>query len=248
VNYALILAGGQGFRMGESNVPKQFIELSGKPMLVYSLRAAERNANLKRICVVCPPDWNERVIVWAAEYDISKPLFLADSGSDRQKSVHSGLKRLAANPRDIVMIMTSVCPLVSQETIDKHFAALEEYDACITVVKAADAITLSDDGRLAKQVLQKQKLFIQQGPQTFRYGVLKAGHERYEEMRERKEVNEDSELVLNLGVKPYMVFGDRFCLKVTYPEDLRIVEALRPIFNRNESNSRRLRQTEGGSA
>jgi 2-C-methyl-D-erythritol 4-phosphate cytidylyltransferase len=82
--------------------------------------------------------------------------------------------------------------------------------------------------------LQKKKIFIQQGPQTFRYGLLKMGHEMYEEDENRTEVNEDSELVLHMGIETYMVLGDRFCIKVTYPEDLAIAEALKNIFEEKE--------------
>ena len=118
--------------------------------------------------------------------------------------------------------------------MNKLYDMLKEYDACITVVKATDAITFSNDGKLVNRTLQKKKLFVQQGPQLFRYNVLRQAHEAYLNDEDRKEVNEDSELVLNIGVECGMVMGDRFCVKVTYPEDLSIVQALYPLFIQQE--------------
>ena len=132
------------------------------------------------------------------------------------------------------MIMTAVCPFVSQKTMDKLYEQIEIYDASITVIKATDAITFSNNGKLVNRTLQKKKLFVQQGPQIYRYGVLKQAHQSYLQEENRVEVTEDSELVLNLGVECSMVMGDRFCIKVTYPEDLAIAEALHPLFAEQE--------------
>ncbi|MDR1397703.1 MAG: 2-C-methyl-D-erythritol 4-phosphate cytidylyltransferase [Desulfarculales bacterium] len=238
VSYAIILAGGQGIRMGASNVPKQFVKLAGKPMILYSLEAAQSNANIDYICVAAPSAWQARIKTWAAEYGIDKFQYTSASGRERRQTVYTALKCLPAKVNDIVMIMTAVCPFVSQATIDKHFVAMHEYDACITVVRATDAITFSNEGRWAGRTLQKKNVFIQQGPQTFRYGVIKAAHDMYERDMVKKEVNEDSELVLDMGIKTFMVFGDRFCIKVTYPEDLVIAEALSPLFLENDRSER----------
>jgi 2-C-methyl-D-erythritol 4-phosphate cytidylyltransferase len=234
-NYALILAGGRGLRMGPLNVPKQFAALAGRPMLVYPLQAAQSNKHIDFIGVVAPPQWHERIRQWGREYGISKLHYMAESGQERRQSVHNGLHNLPARPDDTVMIMTAVCPFISRTTIDKHFEAMQKHEACITVVKATDAITFSRDGQWADRTLQKKNVFIQQGPQTFKYGIIKSAHELYESGREQTEVNEDSELVLNMGVKTFMIFGDRFCIKITYPEDLCMAEALSELFSKSQA-------------
>jgi 2-C-methyl-D-erythritol 4-phosphate cytidylyltransferase len=234
MNHVIILAGGKGERMGRGGVPKQFVELAGTPIIIYSMKSAELNRNIDEICVVCPADSHMQVRKWSIGYGISKLKVIAEAGADRQQSVHNGLKSINAKKSDVVMVMTAVCPFVSQTTIDRHFEAMKECDACITVVKATDAITFSNDGKTVNRTLQKKKIFIQQGPQSYRYGVIKLGHEMYEEDESRTEVNEDSELVLNMGVEAQMILGDRFCVKVTYPEDLAIAEALREIFEKKE--------------
>lgn len=234
MNYALVLAGGQGVRMGNTDVPKQFIPLDGKPMIVYSLESAQMNANIDKICVVCSSEWRDDVFRWAKEYHITKLKTIAGAGAERYQTVHNGLKSIDACQDDNVMIMTAVCPFVSQQTIDKSFELMRTYQGCITVVKATDAITFSNDRLLASRTLQKSKMFIQQGPQTYRFGVIKQAHETYEADAARMEVNEDSELVLNMGIDVAMVLGDRFCVKVTFPEDLAIVRALKPLFEEKE--------------
>lgn len=233
MNYAIILAGGKGGRF-HGNVPKQFVELTDSPMLVYSMKTAQINKNVDEICVVAPEQYHDEVRRWADEHKITKFKFLAESGNERYQSVYNGLMILPAKPRDTVIIMTAVCPFVSQVTMDKLYASLEKWDACITVIKATDAITFSNDGKNVNRTLQKKKLFIQQGPQIFRYNILKQAHRAYMEDEERIEVNEDSELVLNIGVECGMVLGDRYCVKVTFPEDLAIVQALYPLFVKQE--------------
>lgn len=236
MNYAIVLAGGKGQRFGNGKLSKQFVELTGVPMIIYSLRTAEKNKNIDEVCVVVAENEEENVKHWIKKYEISKVKYYARPGNERQQSVFYGLQTLPAKARDTVMIMTSVCPFVSQKTMDKHYEMIKEYDATITVVKATDAITFSNDGKRVNRTLQKKKIYLQQGPQVFRYGALLLGHKMYNEDEEyrKMDVTEDSELVLNIGVECYMVMGDRFCIKVTYPEDLAIAESLHPLFIEQE--------------
>ena len=234
MNYAIILAGGKGVRFN-GGIPKQFIELTGYPMLVYSMRTAQLNPNVDKICVVSPISYHEQIRKWAAEYSITKLDMIVESGKERCNSVYNSVMSLPAKARDTVIIMTAVCPFVSQKTMDKLYDAIISYDACITVIKATDAITFSNDGKHVNRTLQKKKLFIQQGPQIYRYNVLRQAHMAYFEDEYHVEVTEDSELVLNIGVECGMVLGDRYCIKVTYPEDLAIVEALHPLFEKQEN-------------
>lgn len=236
MNYAVVLAGGKGQRFGNGKISKQFVELTGVPMMVYSLRTAEKNHNIDEICIVVAESEEKNVRSWIKKYEITKVRYFARPGKERQQSVYNGLQALPARARDTVMIMTSVCPFVSQKTINSHYEMIKEYDATITVVKATDAITFSNDGKRVNRTLQKKKIYIQQGPQVFRYGTLMLGHKMYMEDEEysKTDVTEDSELVLNMGVECYMIMGDRFCIKVTYPEDLAIAESLHPLFLEQE--------------
>lgn len=246
MNYAIVLAGGKGERFGNEQIPKQFIELTGVPMIMYSLKIAEKNKNIDEVCIVVAEEAEDKVRDWLKEYEITKVKYFARPGKERQQSVFHGLQEIPAKGRDTVMIMTSVCPFVSQKTIDKHYEMIRLYDATITVVKATDAITFSNDGKRVNRTLQKRKLYLQQGPQVFRYGVLLMGHKIYmgDEKYCKMDVTEDSELVLNMGVECYMVMGDRFCIKVTYPEDLAIAESLHPLFLQQEE---KYRSTTGGN-
>lgn len=241
MNYAIVLAGGVGERFGNKKIAKQFVKLTGVPMIVYSLQIAEKNPNIDKICVVVDAKKQPDVLEWVKKYNITKFKYFAEPGLERQQSVFHGLQEIPATGRDTVLIMTSVCPFVSQKTIDALFDSIDKYDAAITVVKATDAITFSNDGKNVNRTLQKRKLYIQQGPQLFRYGILMMGHKAYmsDEVYSKTDVTEDSELVLNIGVECYMVMGDRFCIKVTYPEDLAIAEALHPLFVEQEKKYKR---------
>ncbi len=234
MNYAIILAGGKGIRF-QGNEPKQFIKALGYPMLVYSLKTAQKNRHVDEICVCASEKYYGRIEKWAKLYGITKLSVLAKAGKERYESVYQGIEALPAKANDTVIIMTAVCPFVSQKTMDKLYEQIERYDASITVVKATDAITFSSDGKIVNRTLQKKKLFVQQGPQIYRYGVLEQAHKCYRQDENPVEVTEDSELVLNLGVECSMVMGDRFCIKVTYPEDLAMVKALYPLFIEQEN-------------
>lgn len=244
MNYALVLAGGQGQRMGSTNVPKQFIEVKSKPILLFTLETIERNKNIDCACIVSPVEWHSQIQEWIDEHDYKKIRVLVPSGIDRQGSVHNGLCSLSdmdvnTSKDDNVMIMTAVCPFVAQDTIDLHFEKIQEFDGCITVIKAVDAITYSNDGLVVNRTLQKHKMFVQQGPQTFKLMQLLKAHDEYINSPYQSEINEDSELILNMGSTVTMIEGDRFCLKVTYPEDIAIVEALAPLFIEKEHLVRR---------
>lgn len=235
MNYAVILAGGYGVRFNSGNLPKQFVEMTGMPMLVYSMKTAEMNSNIDKICVVTLEDFIPQVWAWGKRYKISKLKYVAKAGAMRFDSVYSGVCAVPAKETDTVIIMTAVCPLLSQQTVNMHYEQIKKYDGVITVVKATDAVTSSGDGVMADQTLQKEKLFVQQGPQTYRYGVLRAAHEAFRSAPQEREVYEDSELVLRMGVPVTMVEGDRFCIKVTFPEDLAIASALYPLFCEKEN-------------
>jgi 2-C-methyl-D-erythritol 4-phosphate cytidylyltransferase len=236
MNYVVVLAGGTGARFGNSSVLKQFVKLTDVPMLVYSLKTAQHNKHVDKICVVSAAAEQAKIRAWGAKYDISKLEYFALSGKERHDSVFAGLLAIPARPRDTVMIMTAVCPFVSQKTMDNLYEKIKTNEAAITVVKATDAITFSNDGKNVNRTLQKKKLYIQQGPQIFRYRILQTAHKVYnaDPDMNKIEVSEDSELVLNIGAEVAMVLGDRFCIKVTYPEDLAIAKSLHKLFVEQE--------------
>jgi 2-C-methyl-D-erythritol 4-phosphate cytidylyltransferase len=234
MNYAIVLAGGQGERMGKTVVPKQFTIIKNKPILWYTLETIEKNQNIDGACVVAPIEWHETINKWCKENDYKKVKILAISGLDRRQSVHNGLLKINQYKVENVMIMTAVCPFVSQKSINQHFEDINKFEGCITVVAAVDAITFSNDANKAQRTLQKKKMFVQQGPQTYKYQTILEAHNEYVENPYNPEVNEDSELILNMGFEIGMVHGDRFCMKVTYPEDIAIVEALLPLFIEKE--------------
>ena len=233
MNYAVILSGGIGVRFN-GDKPKQFVKLNDIPLLVYSMRTAQENKNVDSICVVAAKEYHAMINGWKEQYNITKLEYMAESGKERYQSVYNGIMKIPADKDDTVIIMTAVCPFVSQLTMNKLYEKIKVMDACITVVKATDAITFSNDGQYVNRTLQKKKIFIQQGPQIYNYKILKQAHDVYLADENRVEVNEDSELVLNMGVECGMVLGDRYCMKVTYPEDLPIVKALYPLFIKQE--------------
>lgn len=139
MNYAIILAGGYGIRFNSGNLPKQFVEMTGMPMVAYSMKTAQCNANIDEICVVTLEEYTSHVWEWGKQYGIPKLKYVAKAGVTRFDSVYSGMCAIPAKESDTVMIMTAVCPLLAQETVNKHYSLIREHDGVITVVKATDA-------------------------------------------------------------------------------------------------------------
>ncbi len=100
MNYVIILAGGKGVRMNSAGTPKQFIKLGGVPMLVYSLRTAQRNRNVDRICVVAPPAAHDDAMRWGKEHGIDKLRYFAEAGKERFQSVYNGIMSIPAERHD----------------------------------------------------------------------------------------------------------------------------------------------------
>jgi len=239
VNYALILAGGKGYRFGSQHLSKQFVKLDNKPLYIHSLLTAQENKNIDEIVLVVDKKYWSEIEKTIKNYSITKAIHFADSGSERYDSVFNGLKKiksLGAKAQDTVMILTSACPLVSQKVVDQHFAKIKNYDGLITCIISTDAISISQDGQNVDRTLQKTKIYIQQGPHLYHFKILYDAHQSYQKATFKPEITEDSELILSSGGNVGIVMGDRYCLKITYPEDLVIVKALYPLFKKEEKN------------
>ncbi len=213
--FALIVAGGSGNRMS-SFIPKQFMELSGKPILMHTLQAFV-NADPDFIFIVVLPEsqtgyWEKLCI----RYDFKIKHTLVPGGTTRFHSVKNGLEKI--NDEGIVFIHDGVRPLVSAQTIENCCKIATEKGNSLPVIAPAESIRKVEKNM--NYAVDRSKYFLVQTPQTFKVSVIKEAFKQdYSE-----KFTDDASVLENTGQKIYLVEGNRENIKITFPEDIKLAE------------------------
>ena len=228
MNIAVVFAGGVGARMGAS-VPKQFLELDGKPVLAHTLGLFQDHPLIDGIVLVVAPEYFDDCRALAAKYGIAKPLTLAESGESAQDSIYSGLKAAAAKypPETAVLLHDGVRPYVLPEVITANIEAVAKFGSAVTYTPCYETIVLSKDGETISAMPYRRESYTAQTPQSFRLGDILAAHER---IRARPEGYTDmvdqATICWTLGIPIHLVPGNRGNVKITTPEDIISLHAL----------------------
>ena len=226
MNIGIILAGGTGSRMG-SDIPKQFIDIYGKPLIIHTLESFDMNLNIDYIAVVCKNDWKEDLEIWLRKFGINKVKWIVDGGETRQASIYNALKEIKdfCKEDDIVVIHDAARPLISQRIIDENIKGAKEFGAVDTVIPTADTIINSKDDKTINNVPIRKELYLGQTPQSFRFSKVLKAHEKA--IKNKKiDATDDCQLLLDLNEKVHLVKGDKLNFKITTFEDLMILKAI----------------------
>ena len=228
MNIAIVFAGGTGVRMG-SKVPKQFLELNGKPVLAHVLSLFERHARIDRIVLVAAPDHFDDCRALAEKYGISKLHRLVACGNSAQESIYNGLKSAQEDfpPETIVILHDGVRPYIEPQVIDANIDAVERFGNAVTYTPCYETIVLSQDGKRISALPYRRESYTAQAPQSFRLGEILAAHEK---IRARPEGYADmvdqATICWTLGIPIHLVPGNRGNVKITTPEDVVMLSAL----------------------
>lgn len=215
MNTAIILAGGTGTRLG-GNIPKQYLEVGGKPVITYCLEKFESNTAIDEIVIVAADDWKK--FITDNMKNISKFRCFAPAGDSRQHSIVNGLK--AANPNTSnVIIHDAARPNVSDETITECINGLKDYDGVMPVLPVKDTIYFSETGEAISSLLNRDQLFAGQAPESFRYDRYLAIHQNMT-VEDLGKVRGSSEIAFRNGLKIKMIKGDEHNYKITTMVDL----------------------------
>ena len=211
---AIIVAGGQGKRMGR---PKQFIKIAGKPMLAWTVDAFQRTKAIDGIILVVAPDQLDL----AAKIKAAKIIAVVPGGRQRQDSVRNGLAALPKGVQ-IVLIHDGARPAVEAATINGTIKAAKEHGAAIAAVPLKDTIKLVNrrEAKILK-TLDRSEMWAAQTPQTFTVPVINNAYETL-----HHDVTDDAAAVERLGIPVFIVTDSSANLKVTTPDDLHIMEAI----------------------
>lgn len=228
MNIAVIFAGGSGVRMG-AGIPKQFLEINGKPIIVHTLELFENHNEIDKIYVVMLEEYIPYMRKLVQRFAITKVCGIVAGGETGQDSIYNGLKRAAEeNPADsIVLIHDGVRPWVSYDTISRNIQGVKDNGNAITCTPCFETILMSTNGKTVETVPYRKDTYAAQAPQSFRLGEVIADHEQVRLRPERYENLVDTcTLIKSLGKEAHMVEGNRGNIKVTTPEDVYMYRAL----------------------
>ena len=219
---AIVLAAGQGKRMG-TKVQKQYLEISGKPVLFYSLDAFQRSNIIDEIILVVgenQEDYCKKEIV--EKYGITKVSKIVKGGSERYYSVWNGLQAMSED--GYVFIHDGARPFVTEEILSRVYDAVQTEKACVVGMPVKDTIKIADENEFAKETPNRNFVWMVQTPQVFETALVK---EAYSLLMQQSDiqVTDDAmvvEQMLDKQVK--LVEGSYENIKITTPEDLKIAE------------------------
>ncbi len=228
MNIAIIFAAGSGVRMG-AGIPKQFLEINGKPILIHTLQLFQDHDEIDKIYLAMSRDYLDYTKMLVGEYRIDKLVAIVEGGETAQDSIYNALKKAAEeNPADsIVLIHDGVRPSVSYAVISENIAAVKEYGSAITSSPCYETILVSSDGSQVEDLPKRADCYAAQAPQSFRLGDILGVHEKIRASEDGYNGMVDAcTIYRSLGGHPHIVEGNRGNIKVTTPEDVYIFRAL----------------------
>ncbi|MFO8055822.1 MAG: 2-C-methyl-D-erythritol 4-phosphate cytidylyltransferase [bacterium] len=219
---AIIVAAGTGERMASGGVPKQYLELSGAPLLCWSALALSRSRLISELLVVSAPEWMDKAREIMTKHCPAVSCRMVAGGNHRQESVRCGLD--AAPEAELVLVHDAARPFVSADLADRTLQAARQEGAATASLRPADTVKLLDPETGKDRNLPRERLRIIQTPQSFRADMLRQAHEAGQ--KDSYQATDDTDLVERLGHKTVMVEGSPFNLKITNAADWDLARAL----------------------
>lgn len=219
MNIAVIFAGGIGSRMNSRALPKQFLEVHGKPVLIHTLERFESHHQIDAIALAILEDWHEHTERLLRRYDITKVRWIVEGGATGQASRHRALKAVAADcpPESVVLIHDGVRPLINEQLITENIETVLAHGNAITCTKFNETVTVSVD-RTISDVIPRDHIYAAQAPQSFRLGEILDLYDRAVDEGEFDSIDSCT-LMHRYGRTLYRVEGPRSNIKITTAED-----------------------------
>jgi 2-C-methyl-D-erythritol 4-phosphate cytidylyltransferase len=219
MNTAIIVAAGSGKRFG-GHIPKQFIEIHGKPVLIHTLQRFEKCDSVDEIVLVLAAGEINNFSKKVQKFNITKLNKIITGGNSRAESVFNGLKTIDKKSAEIIAVHDGARPLVSVEEISKTIKKAEEHGAACLVGKVTDTIKDISDGKIVKTI-DRTKIRRALTPQCFRYEILKRA---FEENDTDKIATDECFLIEQMGIEIKIVEGSSKNIKITHEEDVKFAE------------------------
>ena len=228
--YGVVLAGGVGSRMGNVGKPKQYLLVGDKPILIHTLEKFYMQSEFEKVLVLCPTEWisHTKNLVRIYMKDTERIVVL-EGGETRNETIMNSIayieKEGNLNEDTIIVTHDSVRPFVTQRILEENIRYAKEYGACDTAVAATDTIVCSEDNVVISDIPERRKMYQGQTPQTFKALKLRQLYEALSP-KEKELLTDAAKIFVMKGEKVHIVDGEVFNIKITYPYDLRVAEAL----------------------
>lgn len=226
MNIALIIAGGSGVRMHQ-DIPKQFLTVNERPVIVYTMQAFQDHPDIDAIAVVCLKGWEKILRAYAQQFNITKLKHIVPGGENGQASIRNGVFELEKHyaPEDVVLIHDAIRPMVSDEVISDCIFKTRCYGCAVAAVPCAEAMIQTEDGIVSTGDYPRDKLKRTQTPQGFYLKKICDLHRRALEQGITESVASCT-LMIELGEQVFFSVGSEKNVKLTTVEDIEIFKAL----------------------
>lgn len=231
---AILTAAGSGSRFfrtarlrngqasSEKQLPKQFLNLKGKSVILYSLLAFQKSALVQEILVSADPVYFDLIHRIAFKNKITKLAILVEGGKSRFESVRNAFYQLNVKPNDLILIHDAARPNINRDTVEELINASLKYGEVIPGIKIKETVKRVRSGIITETV-DRSNLWTVQTPQVFRYKVLKKA---YGKAGRKKDFTDEASLVENAGFKVRIIEGSWDNIKITAPEDIKLLKKL----------------------
>jgi 2-C-methyl-D-erythritol 4-phosphate cytidylyltransferase len=227
MNVAIIIAGGSGKRMGQ-RIPKQFINVYDKPVLLYTLESFQKHPMIDAIEVVCIENWIDIVWAYAEQYNITKLKWIVPGGSTGQESIRNGVYNLEGkcNDDDTIIIHDGIRPLVDAMVLSDVIIKCEQYGNAVTSLPYNEQIFVADDDISTVKYIPRETLRRVSTPQAYKFAKLdSAYHEAFEKEIGIYGSSYTNTMMVELGERLYFAAGSDKNIKLTTPDDLELFKA-----------------------
>lgn len=223
---ALLIAGGSGQRMGQ-DIPKQFLTVYERPVIIYTLEAFQKHPNIDEIAVVCKEGWEHVLDAYAKQFNITKLKYVVKGGENGQDSIRNGVYELEKHfdKNDIVLIHDAIRPMVSDEIISDCIRVTNEKGCAIAVIPCAEAMLETEDGIESVGSYPRDRLKRTQTPQGFKIGDICNLHRRALKAGITNSVASCT-LKVEMGEQVFFSIGSEKNIKLTTVDDIDIFKAL----------------------
>jgi len=219
--YGIILAGGSGERLG-FDIPKQFVKIAGKTVIEHTIDIFERHPLIDHIIIVVNPDFRFLMEEILLKNNYKKVIKILNGGITRRESSYIGISSIEEDDA-IVLIHDAVRPFVNERIINESIEAAKKYGAVDVAIPSVDTIIKVDDDMFIEDIPPRRYMMKGQTPQSFRLSLIREAHEKVKE----EEVTDDCSLIVKGGFgKVYVVRGEERNIKLTYPEDIFLMERI----------------------
>lgn len=227
MNLAIVIAGGSGTRMG-LNIPKQFVNIYDKPVIIYTLEGFERHPMIDEIEVVCIDGWHDVLKAYARQFGITKLKRVVSGGKTGQESIRNGVFALEGylSDDDTVIIHDGIRPLVDKEVLTDVIVTCRKYGNAVTSMPYNEQIFVVDDELSTVKYIPRETIRRVATPQAYKFGKLdKAYHEAFEKKIGIYGSSYTNTMMADLGERLYFAAGSDKNIKLTTRDDLELFKA-----------------------